>query len=103
MTDQRTTAVIYGAKSTPDERGSIPDQLDECRSFAEAHGLMVVEPAEWDENASAFKGNRGPGLERAMERVEALAAEHGAAELIVWHSNRLARGELVSSTNAKHL
>jgi DNA invertase Pin-like site-specific DNA recombinase len=96
-------AVIYAAKSTEDVRGSIPGQIEECRAFATAQGLSVVEPPEQDESASAFKGNRGGGLERAMERAEALAREHGEAAVVIWHSNRLARGELVSEVGAKHL
>lgn len=53
---------------------------------------MVGEPFV-DENRSAFKGNRGPGLARAKQAVVALAREHGRAELWVQHSDRIARGD----------
>lgn len=67
--------------------------------MAAREGLEVV--AEFsDEAASAFKGNRGPGLARAMAECERLAAEHGESTLMVQHSDRLARGD---GRKAKHL
>jgi DNA invertase Pin-like site-specific DNA recombinase len=87
-------AVVYAANSTADERGSIPAQLRDARELAEHEGMEVV--AEYsDEAASAFKGNRGPDLERAMEHAERL----GCA-LVVQHSDRLARGD---GKRARHL
>src|SRR5436190_772348 len=85
------SAVLYAAKSTEDVHGSIPTQLADCRAMAEREGLEVVE-AYQDEAASAYKGNRGPGLAAALEHVEAI----GGA-LIVQHTDRLARGNAVES------
>lgn len=92
-------AVIYAAKSTEDKHGSIPTQIDDCRKLAECDGLDPVAQFQ-DESASAFKGNRGPNLARAMAEVVRLKTEHGEAALIVQHSDRLARGD---GKQAKHL
>ncbi len=92
-------AVLYAAKSTEDKHGSIPDQLADGRKLAEVTGFDVVAERR-DEAASAFKGNRGPGLAAAMTEAERLAAEHGSCALIVQHSDRLARGDGVT---ARHL
>jgi DNA invertase Pin-like site-specific DNA recombinase len=92
-------SVIYGAKSTVDKHGSIPDQLADGRRLAAARGLEVV--AEFDdEAASAYRGDRGPGLASAMAECERLSAAHGTATLIVQHSDRLARGD---AKQARHL
>ena len=80
-------AIIYAAKSSPDERGSIPDQVKECRALAEREGYEVIAVYS-EENVSAYHDDRGPELARAL----AHAAQEGAA-LIVWHSDRLARGD----------
>lgn len=82
-----TEAVLYGAKSSPDPAGSIETQLTDCRGAAEAEGRKVIGEFS-DEAFSAYKANRGPGLERAKR----LAVERGA-ELWVQHSDRLARGD----------
>src|SRR4249919_732250 len=87
-------AVLYAAKSTPDEKGSIPDQLRVARERAECEGRKVVAEYE-DENASAWSGNRGPGLEEALAHAERLGCE-----LWVLHSDRLCRGDGVQ---ARHL
>jgi DNA invertase Pin-like site-specific DNA recombinase len=89
-----TQAVLYAAKSSPDEKGSIPDQLRITREGAEREGRTVVNDHE-DENASAWSGNRGPGLEAALAEAEDLGAE-----LWVLHSDRLCRGDGVQ---ARHL
>ena len=87
-----TRAVIYAAKSTEDERGSIPDQLADGRRLATERGLEVV--AEFkDEAKSAFHGDRGPGLAKALADCERLSVEHGSCALIVQRSDRLARGD----------
>jgi hypothetical protein len=82
-----TSAILYAAKSTEDRCGSIPTRLADWRAAAEAEGRDVVAHCS-DESASARKGNRGPGLERAMAH-----AERAGAELRVQHSDRLARGD----------
>lgn len=92
-------AVLYAAKSTTDEHGSIPTQLAGGRALAAELGLTVV-GAFSDEAASAFHGNRGPGLVQAMAECERQVAAHGPCALIVQHSDRLARGD---ARQAKHL
>lgn len=87
-------AVLYAAKSTKDKRGSIPTQFADGRAFCEAQGNTVVATYA-DENASAYHGNRGPELEAALDHAERI---HG--ELVVQHSDRLARGDGVQ---ARHL
>jgi hypothetical protein len=93
--DPPVAAILYAAKSTKDERGSIPTQLEDARAAAEAEGREGREvDAEFsDEEASAFKGNRGDGLAAAKERAIAVAAEGRAVEIWVQHSDRLARGD----------
>jgi hypothetical protein len=92
--------VIYAANSTEDRRGSIPDQLGECRAAIErASGRDLV--AEYsDEAFSAFRRSRGPGLVDAMQHAEDLAREFGSAELWAQHSDRLARGDGRSARHA---
>jgi len=87
-------AVLYAAKSSPDERLSIPDQLRDGHTFAEKERLKVV-GEYFEENQSAYKGDRGPELAKAL----AHAGEVGAS-LIVQHSDRLARGD---GKQARHL
>jgi DNA invertase Pin-like site-specific DNA recombinase len=88
-------AVIYGAKSTQDVRGSIPSQLEDCRAMASREGWQVV--GEYaDEAASAWSCDRGPQLAAAMVHAEQLAP----CALVVQHSDRLARGD---GRKARHL
>lgn len=95
-------AVIYAAKSTEDLRGSIPDQLRDCRAMAEREGWEVA--AEYkDEAASAFHGNRGDGLRQAKEHAARLGGQGGAAVLLAQHSSRFARGAGDSADAAMHL
>jgi site-specific DNA recombinase len=86
-------AVIYAAKSTHDQHGSIPDQVERCRQYTTAHGWEVAEPPESDEAASAYHGSRGPGLVRAKQHAAALASEGRETILLVFASDRLARGD----------
>ena len=83
--------ILYAAKSTEDKRGSIPDQLADCRKKAEAEGQTVVGEYQ-DENASAFTGNRGGDLARAKEH-----AIRVGAEFWVQHSDRVARGDGITA------
>jgi DNA invertase Pin-like site-specific DNA recombinase len=89
----RVACVVYAAKSTEDRRGSIPDQLRECREAIEREGGRLVVGEYVDESFSAFHGSRGPGLADAMQHAEELAREFGTAELWALHSDRLARGD----------
>src|SRR6516225_5539262 len=92
-------AIVYAAKSTEDRHGSIPTQLADGRKLAAQRGFEVA--AEWqDEAASAYHGDRGPGLAKAMAECERLSTEHGTSALIVQHSDRLARGD---AKQARHL
>jgi site-specific DNA recombinase len=91
-------AIIYGAKSSPDERGSIDDQIRECREYAERQG-WEVEAEYQDENKSAYHSNRGPGLAAAKDAAK-LAAQGEEVTLLVFSSDRLARGD---GKDADHL
>lgn len=88
-------AIIYAAKSTQDVRGSIPTQMEDCRAMATREG-WVVDGEYADEAASAWSGDRGPGLAAAMKHAERIAP----CVLVVQHSDRLARGD---GRNARHL
>jgi DNA invertase Pin-like site-specific DNA recombinase len=85
--------VVYAAKSTEDRRGSIPDQLLDCRSAIDQAGGREVVEEYVDEAFSAYRRSRGPGLADAMEHAEDLVQQFGAAELWAQHSDRLARGD----------
>ncbi|MGN6216148.1 MAG: recombinase family protein [Solirubrobacterales bacterium] len=87
-------AIIYAAKSTADKRGSIPTQLKQGREMAEGEGRRVVEEY-FDEDESAYYGNRGPDLVAALDHAERIGAQ-----VFVQHSDRLARGDGVM---ARHL
>jgi site-specific DNA recombinase len=96
--------VIYAAKSTADERGSIPRQIEEVRTTVEREGerFIYAEPQS-DEARSAFTGNRGPGLAAAKALAAQAASEYGEAELWVLHSDRLARGDGFKPGEPAHL
>lgn len=85
--------VIYAAKSTEDVRGSIPTQIADCRAAIERRGGRIYGEPQVDEKHSAFRANRGPGLAQAKRLAVEAAERHGAAELWVQHSDRLARGD----------
>ncbi|MCW3033353.1 MAG: hypothetical protein JWM60_1698 [Solirubrobacterales bacterium] len=96
----RVSCVIYAAKSSEDRRGSIPDQLQECRELVGVDSDRELVGEYSDERFSAYRGNRGPGLVEAMRHAEELAFENGRAELWVQHSDRLARGDGVRARHA---
>lgn len=97
--DEVARAVAFAAKSTNDPNGSIPDQLADCRELAAREGLRIE--AEFsDEAKSAYSGDRGPELARAIATAERLAGQPGGCVLVVQHSDRLARGD---GRRAKHL
>jgi hypothetical protein len=86
-------AVVYAAKSSPDERDSIETQVAEVAAAVEREGgRQIMGEPHAEQNVSAFRGERGPALEAAMAAAEQAAEGHGEAELWVWHSSRLARG-----------
>jgi len=91
MAAPKAACVLYAAKSTSDEHGSIRSQFERCREYAARNG-WEIEGEYSDEAASAFKGSRGPGLRNA----KALAAELATTRetvLLVYASDRLARGD----------
>jgi site-specific DNA recombinase len=85
-------AILYAAKSTPDEKESNVSQLEECRKRAldELGRSLISEHHE--ANKSGWKGDRGDELEAALRAAETAAERFGHAELWVWKSERLARG-----------
>jgi DNA invertase Pin-like site-specific DNA recombinase len=89
--DNSIPAVVYAAKSTSDPNGSIDTQIEDCRKAAEAEGQTVVGEYS-DENASAFKGNRGGDLAKAKEH-----AIRVGAQIWVQHSDRVARGDGITA------
>lgn len=92
--------VLYAAKSNEDVHGSLTTQLDDCRRGVADAGDREIVAEFCDEAVSAFKRSRGPGLAETLRETEALASEHGEAELWVQHSDRLARGD---GRMARHL
>lgn len=92
-------AVLYAAKSTEDTHGSIPTQLADGRELAASLNRLVLGEYK-DESASAYSGNRGPELAKAMVECERLSALGESVALIVQHSDRLARGD---GKQARHL
>jgi DNA invertase Pin-like site-specific DNA recombinase len=91
-------AILYAAKSTKDERGSIPTQLTDGRELAEREGWEIV-GSYADEAASAYSGDRGPELAQARAEAEDLAREEGESVLVVQHSDRLARGDGIQAAH----
>src|SRR4051794_39162808 len=85
--------IVYAAKSSEDAKGSIATQVADCVAAVERRGGRLVAPPQVDENRSAFRSNRGPGLAQAKELAIAAVRRHGEAELWVQHSDRLARGD----------
>jgi hypothetical protein len=85
--------VAYAAKSTEDRRGSILEQLRECRERVEGDPRRRLVAEYSDEALSAYHRDRGPGLRDATQHAEDLAEEYGVAELWAQHSDRLARGD----------
>jgi hypothetical protein len=85
--------ILYAAKSTEDVRGSIPEQLRECREAVESDPRRRAVAEYFDEAFSAYRRDRGPDLREATQHAEDLAVKHGVAELWVQHSDRLARGD----------
>jgi DNA invertase Pin-like site-specific DNA recombinase len=94
-----TRFVLYAAKSTEDTHGSIPAQLRECREYATRLGGEIIGEFS-DEAASGFKRSRGPGLVKAKETAAAEAATGADVTLLVFASDRLARGD---GAQAAHL
>jgi DNA invertase Pin-like site-specific DNA recombinase len=86
-------AVVYGVKSSPDEKESVADQHRLTLEAIEREGDREVVGPFGEQNQSGYRKERGPELEAAFRAAIAAAAEDGEAELWVWHSSRLARGD----------
>jgi DNA invertase Pin-like site-specific DNA recombinase len=84
--------VIYGVKSSPDEKGAVDDQHRQVLEAIEREGDREVVGTFGEENESGYRKSRGPELERAMRAATDAANADGEAELWVWHPSRLARG-----------
>lgn len=83
--------VSYAAKSNKDDVDSLPSQHKQNYEWAAGRGEQVV--ASFQDEASGFKGSRGPGLQRAKDHCERLAADGVPVGLVVAVSDRLARGD----------
>jgi DNA invertase Pin-like site-specific DNA recombinase len=94
MSNEELPVVVYGCKSSPDEKESIPDQHRLVLAAIEAEGgrRLIAEPFG-EANASGYRKERGPQLEAAIRSATDAAGDHGEAELWVFHSSRLARGD----------
>src|SRR6516162_1894680 len=86
-------AVIYGVKSSPEEKESVKDQQRLCVEAIDREGDREVVGTFGEQNQSGYWKERGPELEAARKLAIRVAAEDGAAELWVFHSSRLARGD----------
>src|SRR4051812_27257294 len=91
----RRIAVVYAARSRPDETGSIEDQLRACRAWAANgdQGREVYEPEFSDEARSAYSGSRGDGLVAAKAAAAALSAAGHDVVLVATETDRFARGD----------
>jgi len=93
--------VVYAAKSTDDESGSIQSQTAEVMAAIEHEGGRYVHGCpQSDERFSGYTGSRGPGLAEAIRLAEEAAKEHGEAELWGFDPDRFARGD---GRRARHL
>jgi len=85
--------VAYAVKSSHDEKESVRSQLAEIADAVRREGGREIVARFGEQRRSGFRAERGPELEAAMEAAIQLAQEHGEAELWVWISSRLARGD----------
>ena len=86
--------VIYAARSQAEETGkdSTGDQVALIRERLQGDRERRIVGEPRTDHASGYRGNRGPGLERAIADAEAAVRAHGTAELWVWITSRLGRG-----------
>jgi Resolvase, N terminal domain/Recombinase zinc beta ribbon domain/Recombinase len=86
-------AIVYAARSKDEQPGkdSVADQVALIEAkLATEPDRQVIGP--FTDHASGFTGDRGPGLQQAIDAATAAAAEHGSAELWAWKSDRFGRG-----------
>lgn len=91
--ERPTPTVVYGCKSSPDEKESVADQHRLVLQAIEKEGgrRLIARPFG-EASASGYRNDRGPQLEAAIQAAVEVADEQGHAELWVFHSSRLARG-----------
>jgi DNA invertase Pin-like site-specific DNA recombinase len=96
--------VIYAAKSTPDPKDSTGSQVERVRERVAQVGDRVEYAKPFaEDNKSGWSGSRGPKLDAAIAAAAAAYEEHGVAELWVFHSSRLGRGDGFGPTAARSL
>lgn len=100
MPEQTTPipCVVYAARSREDDRSdeqkSTTSQTEEVRAKVDALGGRRVVGAFAESGQSGFHSERGPELVAAVAAAKAAAKSFdGEAELWVFHSSRLARGD----------
>ncbi len=94
MGEEKIPAVIYAARSASDDgEKSTRSQIDEVRKRVDLEGGREVIGEFSESGRSGFHGERGPELDAAMAAATGAASDAGAAELWVFHSSRLARGD----------
>jgi DNA invertase Pin-like site-specific DNA recombinase/diadenosine tetraphosphatase ApaH/serine/threonine PP2A family protein phosphatase len=105
MSRQATVpVVIYAAKSTPDPKDSTGSQVERVRErVAQVGDRFEYEKPFAEDNKSGWSGSRGPKLDAAIAAAAAAYEEHGVAELWVFHSSRLGRGDGFGPTAARSL
>lgn len=98
--------VIYARKSTDDpknQKRSIPDQILECKEFANRNGLRVI-GQPFTEKESAKKPNKRPIFRQMLEDIK-----RGKYDgILTWHPDRLARnmlegGEVIHLVDEGHI
>ena len=74
--------VVYAAKSTEDRRGSIAEQLRECREAIDGDARRCLVGEYVDEAVSAYRRDRGPGLADALAHDPGFAMMHRETSFI---------------------
>lgn len=89
LSDAKKYYVIYARKSTEDEKRqvqSIEDQVEQCKKFAKANKLEVVEIIQ-EEKSAKIAGKR----DRFQEMLEKIEAGGSYNSILAWHPDRLSR------------
>src|SRR4051794_27115385 len=89
--------VVFAAKSSNDEKASIPAQIKDCREAIEEAGNRIIVGVYYDEAKSGWKRNRGEGLARAKDTAIRAAEKHGGCEMWFQHSDRPTRGDGITA------
>lgn len=97
-----TRAILYAAESAGKNEASVPSQLNELREYAAAQKppwIVREDDVFSDAGASAYSGSRGPGLASARARCTELAKCKDDVVLLVFATDRLARGDGVQAAH----